>query len=201
MSERKRRGMTENIYLVKFETKSTYMLFHILGSSKIVYKVKFPVGRNPECSCPDHKVRKRTCKHIYFVCGKVIRLVEPDEWCQVTDLVTVADDILGRFSHLSSEHVLVDKKLQQKYENKLAGIKDDDDVDLHSTKVDIRNTECCVCLSDFSEQDKKSIMVCWTCHNGIHGVCWNKWKQINHADKCVYCRSKIESSDTGTRAK
>lgn len=187
--------MTENIYLVKFEPKADHLIFHILGTSKVVYKVKFPVGSKPQCTCPDHKIRKNTCKHIYFVCGKVIH-IEPNDWCRVDDIVAIADAIMLDFSHLAEEHVFVDESLKKKYEEKLSSKSDVDTDTAAVNAIDIRNTECCVCLCDIETASSKDVMVCCICQNGIHSVCWNKWRQVNKNDRCVYCRSKIERLDS-----
>lgn len=182
--------MTEEIYLVKFETKSNYLLFIVLGSSKVAYKVTFPRGMPPRCACPDHSIRKNTCKHIYFVCGKVLH-IDPEVWDEIDDIVSISDKVLNNYSHLASEHVLADEFYKQKYEDALSGKKvlSDRKDDL----VKVRNEECAVCLSDIDtkEELRKNVIVCTKCHNGVHVICWNKWKQVNNNGKCVYCRTKI----------
>jgi hypothetical protein len=195
MSDRFRRAMTENIFLVKFEFNENSLFFHILGSSKVVYKITFSVHDSPQCTCPDYKLRKRTCKHIYFVSGKVLH-INRSEWINVADINIVANDILSRFSHLASEHVIANNEIMKKYENKLKRYTAQQcHGDEDSTKINIRNTECCVCLSEFIDLDdpnqKQKIIICYTCQNGIHKLCWNKWEQVNKKGLCVYCRNKI----------
>ena len=191
MSSRRERGLTENIYLVKLDISETFLVFHALGTSHHVYKVTCPKGKVPHCTCPDHKIRKRTCKHMYFVCEKVIQ-VNPIDWEIIEDLNEIANKVVNRLPNL---HVIADDYYTKMYNAYLrSGKTEGEDIadDENDDDVQIRNDECCVCLDDIDKKAPKDVMVCSTCKNGIHSMCWKKWSQVNGKNKCVYCRTKIE---------
>lgn len=78
------RALAQRLYLIDHEVSreagprgaAAECLFHVLGASGNVYKVT--VGRSPRCSCPDHAVRKNTCKHLLFVMLRVLGLSVDD---------------------------------------------------------------------------------------------------------------------------
>ena len=189
MSTRRERGLTQNIYLVKLDVNPESLVFHILGTSHHVYKVVCEKKKDPKCTCPDFTIRKHTCKHIYFVCEKVIQ-IPPFDWSIIENVPKVGHEVLSRLPNL---HVVADDYYTKKYNTYLQGKGDD----LDDTKtLTIRNTECCVCLCDIDIAGKasKDVMVCPTCKNGIHSICWNKWKQVNRDGRCVYCRTEMTQS-------
>jgi len=199
MSSRRLRGLTENIYLVKLETPGTgtretsepqRLVFHVLGTSHRVYRVVCESGKDPKCTCPDHSIRKRICKHTYFVCERVMQIA-PFDWCAVTQIPQMGESILKRLPNLA-DRLVADDDLTQKYDAYLQGKSDEKKI------IQLRNDECCVCLSDMTIRDAandgSSVMVCSTCQNGIHETCWEKWCRVNDGHRCVYCRSKINQS-------
>ena len=192
MDFRKHNAITQRIHLVRFEivpeksNQPKKLIFHILGNSQRVYKVFFPKEQMMKCSCPDHCVRKVNCKHILFVTTKILN-IEPEEWISITDIDNVAKDVAEFLPHLTD--IQVSETVARKYAQLIAGETQDTGDD---TKTEVRNTECCVCLSDLDLEEKNDILVCSTCKNGIHVLCWNKWSSINGARSCVYCRSLIQ---------
>ena len=51
--------------------------FVVLGSGGTFYVVQF--GPVPSCDCPDHRIRGTSCKHLYFVKLRVLRM-PPRHW-------------------------------------------------------------------------------------------------------------------------
>src|SRR6478609_10394078 len=115
MSTRRERGLTQSIYLVKLDITDAKLVFHVLGTSQRVYKVTCAKELSPKCTCPDHCTRKSTCKHIYFVCERVMNLT-PSKWSEVEDISTMADIVLQRLPHL---HVSAGDYYVKKYEELL----------------------------------------------------------------------------------
>lgn len=196
---RRHRAQTQAIYLVKADLNSTRIVFHILGSTKHVYTVTFKLDCMPACSCPDCKIHKNVCKHIYWILMKVLGL-ELNDWLETTDLEEIKSDILQKMPHLAQD-IIANDAVRQKYQNYLdnKGKPTDDTPIPDDTKVMIRNSECAICLCDIPEDVTKStIMLCHQCMNGIHIECWQKWASMNGSKKCIYCRSLV-SSDYGRR--
>jgi len=198
MSERKFRGLTQNLYLVKLDITNRQLVFHVLGTSHIVYKITCVKNQSPKCTCPDYKIRKNICKHIYFVCDKVMQ-VPTFSWEAIEDVEEVGTDVLNRLPNL---HV-TDEYYTSKYDQILkrnskqtAGKDENDNPQEKDEGFQIRNEDCCVCLGEIENKSSKEVMVCTTCHNGIHSICWKKWNQVNSDNRCVYCRTKVEKSST-----
>ena len=201
MSSRRERGLTQSIYLVKLDIFKKSLVFHVLGTSQRVYKVTCSKETAPKCSCPDHCTRKSICKHIYFVCERVMNIT-PTDWMLIPDISPVADKVLQRLPHL---HVTASDAIIKKYEQHLQQEgkkkKGEQNVTPVTPSITVRNSECCICLEDIpSDMQSTNIMVCFTCNNGIHSICWNKWKQVNKGDRCVYCRSKVENAKNDKHA-
>ena len=70
---RKRKAYNEPIYLLGLEqiTNDFTRVFKVIGSTKHTYTVT--INEHPSCTCPDHCIRKITCKHMYFV---MLRIME-----------------------------------------------------------------------------------------------------------------------------
>lgn len=181
MSTRRERGLTENIYLVKLDKNEDSLTFHVLGTSNHVYTVLLKRDTAPKCSCPDHKIRKRNCKHIYFVCERIVD-TEPHSWIRANDISAVQKGVLQRLPHL---HLNASEGLIKRYEKIIkGGVKKNDKKD--PVEEPLRNTECCVCLDEI---ERKNAVVCSECNNGVHGKCWERWKHVHKGTACVYCRT------------
>lgn len=202
MDFRKVNALTQSIYLVRFEIlpekskQPKKLLFHILGNSQRVYKVHFPKGQPIKCSCPDHCMRKVNCKHIFFVTTKILK-IEPEEWILVTDIDNVANKVGDLLPHLTD--IQVSENVSSQYVKFITG--KHQETDDSEVTIIIRNTDCCICLCDIDLEDengkltvknKNDVVVCSTCRNGIHVICWDKWSSINGSRTCVYCRSTIK---------
>jgi hypothetical protein len=196
MDDRRRRGLTQRIYLVKLDTFNTKLVFHVLGASRHVYQISCAKNRVPKCSCPDSTVKRNTCKHIFFVCEKVMG-IPPYEWMHVQNITEMTNQVLWSLPHLG---VMVDESRSRRYDEilqKRTGKENSSksNESSNSAQLVIRNEECCVCLSPI-EATSKEITVCETCMNGIHDICWEKWSQVNQNGNCVYCRTIIKNADS-----
>lgn len=192
--DRRTRGLTENIYLVKFESDNNNLIFHVLGSSKYVYNIIFKIGMKPTCSCPDHKIRKKICKHIFFVAEKVMHF-DVEEWSQTTDIQSAKHLVLSLLPHLADENITANSYYTKQYENITQNISSNKSSNTSSNtssnKIEIRNDDCCICLCPIDTNNPKNLIICNTCKNGIHNICWEKWNHVNANKKCVYCRTKL----------
>ncbi len=206
MDFRKRNALTQSIFLVRLETDATKLTFHILGTSKRVYKVVFEKDREPKCGCPDQCVRKVMCKHIHFVCEKILK-IKPEFWHTIEDIASVVAAVNSRLPHLGHSHVIADEADQEKYNQKLEESRQKYKRDMKDKKAEefvskflqvpeekfyVRNEECCICLCNIEpESTSKDVMVCKMCLNGVHQQCWSRWGTVNGSSKCVYCRTLI----------
>jgi hypothetical protein len=189
---RKERGKTQPIYLIRLEIDEkedeNMIVFHVLGTTKRVYKVYMVPRHEPRCTCPDHTVRKTVCKHMYFIGEKIVKL-DPTAWVTVENF----EEIIPRVKHFP-QNVVASKYYTDVYNQFMDG-KPIEDVE--ESKLERRNMECSVCLCDFEDTDeeRKDTLICHVCRNGIHSECWNRWRSVNGSEKCVYCRSKIEKHE------
>jgi hypothetical protein len=174
---RRERGMTQPIFMMDFHVEEDCVKFDVLGTSKVVYEVVYPSHGKVKCSCPDHVIHCNTCKHIFFITEKLLRVPTDQDW------TATRDRIAKRLSHLGNGNggeadVLADRRDVERYQEILAA---DAQAPAH------RNPECGICLTDFADE-KGLLHVCGTCLNAVHEVCWRKWCGAKAARKCAYCR-------------
>lgn len=197
MDPRLASALHQNIFFVKLERKvtsfATLVIFHVLGTSNRVYQVTFTLNNPnnpPKCTCPDAKFHRNVCKHMHFVCEKVIG-IHYQHWRHAGDIY---NNVTRRMPHLV-DNFIANQEVTKKYENILDNIKKNKNK--QKTTLDIRNEECCICLGVFekntsSKTKSQQPLVCFLCNNAIHKECWKKWCQINESDRCVYCRTRIQ---------
>lgn len=162
---RKERGITQKLFLINTNKKSnTQCLFNIMGLTGNIYLVD--ICNNPTCTCPDFKKRKLTCKHIYFVLLRVLKL---------SNINTFTDqELINILSNINIDNTIcVDKQIMDKY-NKLPTKKDDEE-------------SCPICLEDINNGEDIEFCksVCGKC---VHKLCFDLWCTKN-PPKCVYCRA------------
>lgn len=195
MDIRRIRALTEQIRSVRLDISPEEIVFHILGSRKVVYKVHFVPNERPKCSCPDNTIHRNTCKHIFFVCVKIFNM-EPDDFKnRITDegqQEKLAETVKARMPHLLN--VMADANRIERYNNHLDG---NDEKEVEAVKF--RNEECCICLCDLESDGKGSekIIVCGECRNGVHSDCWKGWISAKRGRNCVYCRRQVCAESSG----
>lgn len=73
-SARISRALSQPLYLMSARIHREYLLeLMVMGNSGTAYKICFQ-NTHFSCSCPDNETRYVTCKHMYFVLYRVLRL-------------------------------------------------------------------------------------------------------------------------------
>jgi hypothetical protein len=184
---RKKNGLVQKMFLVKMEYNKNELFFHILGTSSHVYKIKYNTFQSiPKCSCPDSTFRKVVCKHVHFLSNKVLGEYK-DIRFTIDSLHEFYTQTLEKLPHLNG---LYSKDIEKEYNKVIKASQDVLGKKIPSEK-EPRNTECCICLenlqSTFSENTP--IIVCKTCENGLHKVCWDTWSKFTRNNTCTFCRT------------
>lgn len=171
METRVSRALTQRLFLIKstFVNKHHYD-FIILGSTGNAYTVSIKMPA-PSCTCPDNKLRHRTCKHIYFVLIKVLKHTHIDN--------KINDNNLDQlFCNMNiNDDVVADESIVKAFDEKIKKI-----VIEPKGKDDI----CPICFEDID--DGTEIDYCkHKCGRYIHVECFKMWTSKNAAT-CVFCR-------------
>jgi hypothetical protein len=173
-----KKANVQPLYIVKIisvEVDNTRK-FAVMGSTGNVYEVT--VNTKPKCTCPDYTIRKKRCKHIYFILIKAMKMDDPEKKLKKNDLKKLFKNIPKTL-----EDLLVDEEYRQVYDNiGTEKVKSD-------TKVEMRGQDdiCPICLEDLSTGD---IDFCKnSCGKAIHKDCFKMWVKKNTAN-CVFCRSE-----------
>lgn len=204
------RARTQEIYLVRLDINDDFIIFHILGSTKRVYKITFKKSENPKCSCPDHAIHRHICKHILFVLFKILNMEDVNDWFSITDFQQLSQEVQQKLPHLTN--VVADAYYANKYNEYLDNLEEQQQSKKKDVVVNpiqcvetilIRNTDCCVCLCELDQLATNDIMLCATCQNGIHKKCWNQWVYFHKHEmkRCVYCRTLVNTNLHDTEKK
>lgn len=181
---RRSRAVSQKIYLIHLDTNTndSQIIFHILGTTKTIYTIIFEKGMGPVCSCPDYKLRKNICKHIYFILTKLLNNISVYDWLKIDKLDNIKDKLNKMLPQLN---VKPDDYYIKLYEKHLNGVNENN----LETKYR-RNDDCCICISKIENND--TVIVCQICSNALHYNCWNRWKEVKNDTLCVYCRNIIK---------
>lgn len=162
MSNRKERGLSERIYLLSAINNNDTWQLSIKGSSNRIYDLLLSSDKI-SCKCMDFTIRKKICKHLYFIFGRVLNN---------RDLINDnnLDSIRNKFDIISEELNLV---LSNHINN-------------NCDKIEYnKNESCCICFEDFGNE--KIVQCKMTCKNIFHSECINLWLSKNN--NCPLCRS------------
>ncbi len=210
MSSRKYRGKTQRIFLIECivgkasfsnsrekvsknffctdinEYSRSYM---VCGTTKNVYKVT--IKNTPVCTCPDHQMRRRRCKHIYFVLCRIMN-VSPDK----EDLKKYSNqDLLKMFTNIPpvTNNLIVNNNAQKEYmKHKKDGIfigKDSTNKKDDKIKKQRFDDICPICLDDITDEEDSDFCK-YSCGKSVHKICFEKWMDVTHSKKkCIFCQA------------
>jgi hypothetical protein len=173
MDARKGRALLERLYLLEAarceRLKDGGWSFIVRGSTGKNYDVVLSANK-VSCSCFDCTQRRRICKHIYFIIGRVAQNKEL--------LVQLGDN-------LNVNVFALDPLLSDKINKRIHGKKDDAGhrVDQRSDKVD-RDITCSICYED----TEVHAVACSSCKNVFHNECINIW--TSRKPTCPLCRNR-----------
>ena len=171
MATRKERGLKERIYLFNASLhKNNKWNLLIKGSSARSYNIIISDSETM-CQCMDFTIRKKICKHLYFMLGRIINDYE------IEKKIMVVNDITNNFSLISKslESVLCNH-IQNKTKNE--------------SIVYDRKDKCCICFEEFGDECIKECK--FSCNNVFHTDCINLWLSKN--DSCPLCRCNLNTN-------
>src|SRR3989337_1997485 len=108
---RKQRAKTQNLFLIETKDIENSKEYTVMGSTGNVYKVI--ISNKPTCTCPDYKLRKRRCKHIYFILIRVMKVKEDEEETSVFS--SEALELMFKNIPKITENLIVNKNIKDKY--------------------------------------------------------------------------------------
>ena len=166
MSTRKQRGLKERIYLLSanINEEKRIITLSVKGSSNKIYEISLS-DYIVNCKCMDFAIRKKICKHLYFILGKIIKS------SQILSKVNTLEDIIINFEEIFSF-------LRQSLNNHVNGICNEN---LNYDKGDT----CSICFEEFGSENINQCKM--TCKNIFHTECINLWLSKNNS--CPLCRS------------
>lgn len=172
---RKSRGLTQKLFLI--ETLAIAddgeRKYAIMGSTGNVYTVT--ISSIPNCTCPDHQVRHKRCKHIYFVLLRIMKQTNVDKG------EYTKDDLEKMFNSIPeiTKILCVDNDVKEKYnKNKDKEI---------NTKVNKKGLDdvCPICLDELTNGEELDFCK-FSCGKSVHMMCFDMWNKKN-GPKCVFC--------------
>ena len=168
MDARKGRALLERLYLLEAKCIDGWS-FVVQGSTGKHYDVVLSANK-VSCSCFDCKQRRRICKHIYFIIGRVAQNKEL--------LVQLGDN-------LNVNVFALDPLLSEKINNRINGRSH---LASAQSAVDVeRDTTCSICYESTQSVDTRS-SACSSCKNVFHTECINIWTSRNPT--CPLCRKR-----------
>lgn len=196
--DRVQRCFTDNIFLMESlpsrdDDGDLEKKFIVMGSTGNLYTVT--ISYEPDCTCPDHRINKKRCKHIYFILIRVMKSSN-EKQCYYDDeeLKTMFENIPEITRNLIPKASI--RKTYKKIKTQ-EGEDDDEDEEEEQDKEKGKDEEkiveqkpyqgdsCPICLDDLEGKD---IDYCkYSCGKSIHKVCFKMWCKKNN-NTCVYCR-------------
>jgi hypothetical protein len=176
MDARKGRALLERLYLLEAarceQLKDGGWSFIVRGSTGKNYDVVLSANK-VSCSCFDCKQRRRICKHIYFIIGRVAQNKEL--------LVQLGDN-------LNVNVFALDPLLSEKINNRINGRA----IEVASPTVAApssqsaveRDVTCSICYED----TEVHAVACSSCKNVFHNECINIW--TSRKPTCPLCRNR-----------
>ena len=173
-SSRKQSAVSQRIYLLDAQHTQNGWDFTVRGSSGKDYRVLL-LSKGVECSCPDFKWRKRICKHLYFIVGRIAG-------DNPTLNLLGSDPNINIFDINPNLHKLLLDRISRK------NIYDEE-----CNPKQSRNVDCIICFEplDTNEED----VCCKVCNYTYHNECINKWFESSTNKSCPHCRSIFENDE------
>jgi hypothetical protein len=179
MSDRKARGIHQDLYIIEaIQTNDEYSRqFAVMGSTGNVYTVT--IKSSPTCTCPDYVLRKRRCKHIFFILIRAMKVANEDR------KKFAKDDLRKMFKNIPkiASNLIVDDEINQIYKNVKTG-----DQSTTEGTVEMKDSDdiCPICLDDLKNGE---IDYCkYSCGKCVHKKCFEMYAKKN-TEICVFCRA------------
>jgi len=162
------RGLTQNIYLLE---KKSDLEYKVMGTSGKPYTIT--IGKFPKCTCPDYSIRRKRCKHIYFVLIRIMNFNDPEKK-EFTD-----EDLVNMINNIPPIVGVISNTGQQNLKFDLI-----EDEKIVEPKVD---DNCPICLDEVKILPYVSCKKCGHC---VHIECFEMWIKFGHKkNKCIFCQN------------
>ena len=171
---RKQRAFQQPIYLLKMHptTNQIQRKFDVMGTTGNRYLVT--IGENVSCSCPDNSQNNNTCKHIYFIMLRVMKIVGNVRKRYKEVRLT---EMFKSIPHWIDNGVGFDKTVQKNFANQF-----------NSVKVEQKFDDICpVCLEDITGGSKSVDYCKYNCGKSVHRTCYKVWSDVSKKDNCLFC--------------
>ena len=170
MDARKGRALVERLYLLEAKCIGGWS-FIVRGSTGKNYDIVLSANK-VSCSCFDCKQRRRICKHIYFIIGRVAQNKEL--------LVQLGDNLNVNVFELDP---LLSEKINNRINGRAIEVASPTVAPSSQSAVE-RDTTCSICYED----TEVHAVACSSCKNVFHTECINIWTSRNPT--CPLCRKR-----------
>lgn len=169
---RMKRALEQRMYLLSAEYVSdTHWKFQVEGSTGNPYTITFrQTGMN--CDCPYVQTRHQTCKHMFFIIGRICKLT--------LERLNTDSHHVNPFSRYPTLNEILTEVLKPKPE--IANTESNSSLNIGPES----NEDCVIC---FESMKAESIHKCETCRNYFHKECLRRWNR--HNPNCPLCRRRI----------
>ena len=180
--DRKQRGKEQRIFLIithDYDKDILERQYEVMGTTGNAYTVT--INNKPSCTCPDNTIRRRRCKHIYFVLTRIMRVKQDQEDMveysntELKDMISNIPDIVDNLRVDTNK--LSRFKTQQKNGNGEVEMRDINEDDM-----------CPICLGSLYECGEEIIYCKYSCGKSIHKLCFDMYNNKNeYNSKCLFC--------------
>lgn len=170
---RKDKAFTDKLFFInKHKNSENNWTIDIEGSTGKIYKINISDKLN--CECGDFLYRRKVCKHLYFIFGKILGNLKIIAELLKLDSVNTYN-IYKNFHNLSND-------IEQIHQNIPNFAK-------QNIKLDniIITENCVICFEELGNIN--DLINCYQCKNYFHTQCLHIWKKKSRT--CPLCRTII----------
>lgn len=186
------RAFTQRIYLMESEQlEDDSFHFKMMGNSGKPYDISVKNGEDISCTCPDHSMWGKFCKHLMHLLIRVIGISRE----------TVYENYFAE-SHFQVRCQTINSCLswfarKENAANELREIQEDDVAHVKRRAIE-DDDDCPVCYESFVDTKNEETIWCRAgCGKSVHQSCFLKWSQVSSkkygarkSAGCVYCRTE-----------
>jgi len=169
------RALKQRMYLLSAEfINPTNWEFFVEGSAGTNYKVSFK-SNGMYCNCPYVETRHQTCKHMFFIIGRICKL---------------------RLEHLNTDNHRINPfsrypNLNETLNTVLYSRQNENSIIEPTTNNLDDESDCIIC---FESMNTGELHNCGTCKNHFHKDCIVRW--VRCKPSCPLCRGRIKLPTT-----
>lgn len=172
--QRLERALSQRMYLISAinaDSEENLWNFEVEGNVGIIYNVEFNTHKM-SCTCIDYTARKKVCKHIYFIIGRIMNDIElVNQIGEKTNIsiFNIRGNLSEKLNLVLNPRLNIHKKEETDEEIAPDG-------------------HCTICFEEF-KNSQETVNNCGKCHNFFHKECINIWLKRAPNCNCPLCRS------------